>query len=163
MDIKNTFLYFWCFKLGNDKTKYWLERNNFYKIIFVLIRILILAIYLAVGFVILNFLTIFIAIVGDYILNMNNCHMDDKYSIFIALLGCSKVGAFYALMWFLEIFLTILLFIRLIPLVVMLFARLKNYWFKTIYIVLIILTVLIVSVYGLPLLGILSAKIFFSK
>ena len=31
MDIKNTFLYFWCFTLGSDETKKWAERNNFNK------------------------------------------------------------------------------------------------------------------------------------
>src|SRR5579885_3468575 len=118
MDIKNTFLYFWCFISDKDDTKKWQERNNFNKIIFGLICLFFGIILLAIAYVIMSLFMILIALIGDYILNTDNCHFDDKYTILKIFMTCSAVGMVYTIMWFLYVMFTIILFIPVIPPVV---------------------------------------------
>ena len=157
MTIKDTFLYYWCFISDkDDKTLF--KRDNFSKIIFILIVVLGLS-----GLGILGYLVIFLAsLIGDSISMTGYCIHN---TIIIAFLSCGLSGLFFLLLCVIDILMLLLI---LSPLIFCLckslsciFAnKINNILCKCIYCILLVM-ILPLSIYGNLLLGVAYNKIFY--
>lgn len=99
MNIKNTFLYFWCFLANKDESNNWYEGNNFSKIIHAFLMI----IGLCGLYVITNIGMVATGMFGDLIIANDTCLSFDYFSDHPVgwWLICSIMGMFFLVGYFL--------------------------------------------------------------